>query len=99
MDKHCATKMKDYGISGDFNLSSNLRTGVFGVLKKFKDADDLKISGGRWNDIIEHLDVLSDKHGIKHLINTDGLWVLGTDGQGVEATDLESEYKGYFELY
>ena len=98
LDKDRAKQMKECGISGDFNLSSNLRTGVFGVLTKFEDADDLKKSGGRWNDIVKNLEKL-EQHGIVHLIKEGGLWVLGTDGQGVEVTDLESEYKGYFQLY
>jgi len=100
MDEACALLMKEYGIAGDFCLSSNLRTGVLGVLDKSADADELKKSGGRWNDIIKNLSkIIGKEHGLIHMIKVKGLYVLGTDGQGVEATDLDSEYKGYYALY
>ena len=90
-----AERMAAHKIAGDFNLSSNMRTGVLGVLGEYEEADTLKATGGRWNDIIKNKNKFKD-HGIVKLMKEKGLWVLGTDGQGVEVTDLEGEYKGCY---
>ena len=89
LDLASARKMAALGVSADVNIGSNFRTGSFGVLKVFEDADERKRDSGKWN---KPKPGELKNHGVMKLRKAGVKIVLGSDGQGVESTEIKEEY-------
>ncbi|MBC2694035.1 MAG: hypothetical protein HF982_01890 [Desulfobacteraceae bacterium] len=85
-----AQEMAELGIRADVNLGSNLRTGSLSFLEDLQDAQNRRAVFGDWNK--DWASLVDRGHGIEHLLTAGVKVALGSDGQGVEVTSINTEY-------
>jgi hypothetical protein len=85
-----AKEMAELGIRADVNLGSNLRTGSLTFLEDLEDAKRRRTVFGDWNK--DWASLVDRGHGLRQLLKAGVKVALGSDGQGVEVTSIETEY-------
>jgi hypothetical protein len=88
--KEQAENMAELGIRADVNLGSNLRTGSLTFIEDLADAKRRRAVFGDWNK--DWASLVDRGHGLQQLLKAGVKAALGSDGQGVEITSIETEY-------
>ncbi len=91
-----AKEIKDLGIEVDVNLSSNIATGAWSIPEEILSS----LSAPLPTRMLEHLLTKANlspvaifkDHGLKWLLYYGVVTILGTDGAGVEHSDLKRDY-------
>jgi hypothetical protein len=98
--------MKRLGIEADINLESNISTGAY-YLPELRPPDNSLLTERQqfeYNDLPArllasgHADQMLSRHALKYMLQAGVRTLMGSDGEGEEASDIGREYKMAGEL-